>query len=112
MFNQTTVILVVVFVLFSLTSIGFILEDRRIGEILEIFRSSMVIIYMLSTPGIAPLWRQLILGASGLSIALWSFQLAFGKEKKPAKHGNSKQNGVAIKNGYAKKNGISKKKNK
>lgn len=84
MFNQTGAISVVVFLLSSLTSIGFILEDRKIGAITEILRGCVVIFLVRSllTPGGVPetetstqWWKQILLGAYGLSVFVWSIHL-------------------------------------
>lgn len=92
MFNQTTVISVVSFILFSLTSIGFVLEDRKIGGMTEICRSCIAMLYVFLTPGIGMLLRQGIHGVYGLSIALWSMQLAFLKDASNDQH--SHKNGI------------------
>lgn len=93
MLNQFAVISVVTFILFSLTSIGFVLEDRQIGGMMEILRSGAVILYVFLTPGIGPVLRQVMHGVYGLSIGLWSMQLAL----KPSIHTtdyHSHKNGI------------------
>lgn len=94
MFNQLTVISAVTFILFSLTSIGFVLEDRRIGGMMEILRSGAVILYVFLTPGIGPVLRQVMHGVYGLSIGLWSMQLAVNKPSFHTKDYHSHKNGV------------------
>ncbi|CAL8114284.1 unnamed protein product [Orchesella dallaii] len=90
-FNQTTAMLVVTFILFSLTSIGFVFEDRQVGGITEIVRSSAVILYLFLTPSASSILRQLLFGVYGISIGLWSFQFAWSK---PEASSHAHKNGV------------------
>jgi hypothetical protein len=72
------VLSLVVYILFTLTSIGFVLEDRSVGGITEITRCIVTILYFLLYGSSGhPLISQAVHGIFGASVVLWSAHILF-----------------------------------
>jgi len=82
--SQSTVLGSIAAVMISLTSIGYIFEDRKFAAYLEIFRNSVAVLIISQYLTMESMASNMLLGFCIASIAIWAVNLLFAGESKKA----------------------------